>query len=67
MIVTQEWIDKISDEQGLTKGQTYLLNKWCKGEEYIGKEIPDFVGNFLKVCRGYREIPQHIKDFKGWV
>ena len=65
MQVTQELIDDISDEQGLTRGQVYLLTKWG-GSDYLGTEIPDVIGNFLKVCKGYREIPQYIKDFKGW-
>ena len=67
MIVTQEWLNEISDEQGLTNGQTYLLNKWCKSSDYIDKELSDLIGNFIKSCRGYRGIPQYIKDFKGWV
>ena len=67
MIVTQDWLNEISDEKGLTKGQLYLLKKWCKGDDHINKEIPDLVGHFLLMCRGYREIPQHVKDFKGWV
>jgi hypothetical protein len=25
------------------------------------------VANFLEHCRGYREIPQLVKDFKGWM
>jgi hypothetical protein len=45
----------------------YLLNKWCKGTDHVGKEIPELVGNFLRICKGYREIPQHVKEFKGWV
>lgn len=66
MQVTQELLDEISDEQGLTRGQVYLLDKWCDSTDHIGKEIPDVIANFLKVCKGYREIPQYIKDFKGW-
>lgn len=66
MLVTQDLLNEISDELGLTNGQTYLLKKWCKSDNYIGKDIPDVVGNFLKICKGYREIPQYIKDFKGW-
>ena len=67
MIVTSEWIEAISDERGLTKGQKYLLDFWCKDHQYVDKDIPDQVANYLVHCRGYREIPQHIKDFKGWV
>ena len=67
MIVTQEWLNEISDEKGLTKGQMYLLKKWCKSDDHVGQEIPDNVGAFLVHCKGYREIPQRVKDFKGWV
>ena len=66
MQVTREWIDQISDEQGLTKGQQTLLNIWCKEVPYVGKNIPDQVADFLVHCRGYRKLPQAIKDFKVW-
>lgn len=67
MHITQDWLNEIADDQGLTKGQVYLLQKWTGGSEYVGAAIPDVVANFLQFCRGYREIPQHIKDFKGWM
>jgi len=67
MEITREWIDQISDEQGLTNGQQQLLSIWCKEHPYVGKLIPDQVANFLLHCRSYRGIPQHVKDFKGWV
>ena len=66
MEITREWLDQISDEQGLTKGQQNLLLIWCKDHPFVGKVIPDHVAHFLQGCRGYREIPQHVKDFKGW-
>jgi hypothetical protein len=25
------------------------------------------VAHFLEHCRGYREMPQHVRDFKGWI
>jgi hypothetical protein len=25
------------------------------------------VAHFLEHCRGYREMPQHVRDFKGWL
>ena len=67
MHITQDWLNEIADDQGLTKGQVYLLQKWTGGSEYVGAAIPDVVANFLRLCRGYREIPQHVKDFKGWM
>lgn len=65
MQITQDWLEEIQDEDGLTKGQEFLLKKWV-GEDLVGKELPDQVANFLMHCRGYREIPQYIMDFKGW-
>ena len=67
MQVTREWLDQISDERGLTNGQQKLLNIWRKGVPYVDKLIPDQVAIFLAHCRGYREIPQHVKEFMGWV
>jgi hypothetical protein len=66
MEITREWLDQISDEQGLTKGQQQLLSVWCKEPPYVGKVLPNEVANFLEHCRGYRQIPQSVKDFKGW-
>jgi hypothetical protein len=43
-----------------------LLDIWCKDYPYVDKEIPDQVGHFLEHCRGYREMPQILRDFKGW-
>jgi hypothetical protein len=66
MQITREWLDQISDLQGLTRGQQKLLTIWCKAAPYVGKLIPDGVAHFLEHCRGYREMPQHVRDFKGW-
>jgi hypothetical protein len=66
MQITREWLDLISDDQGLTNGQKKLLAIWCKSEPYVDKLIPDNVAHFLEHCRGYRRIPQHVLDFKGW-
>lgn len=67
MRITREWLDEISDDKGLTKGQQQLLTKWCSELPYVGKEIPDQVAHFLSGCRGYREIPQYIKESNGLV
>jgi len=66
MQITREWLDQISDLQGLTRGQQKLLTIWCKDAVYVDKLIPDGVAHFLEHCRGYREMPQHVRDFKGW-
>ena len=67
MQITREWLDLISDDHGLTNGQQKLLTIWCKSEPYVDKLIPDRVAHFLEHCRGYRKMPQHVKDFKGWI
>jgi hypothetical protein len=66
MQISREWLDLISDDQGLTHGQQKLLTIWCKAAPYVDKLIPDGVAHFLEHCRGYREMPQHVRDFKGW-
>jgi hypothetical protein len=67
MQITQEWLQEIQDDQGLTKGQEYLLYKWTKESDWVGKEIPDQVASFLVHCKGYRELPRYVKEFKGWI
>lgn len=67
MIITTGWLSSIMDEQGFTWGQVYLLKKWAGEDLWQGKEIPDQVANFLEHCKGYRRIPDRIKDLKGWV
>jgi hypothetical protein len=52
--ITREWIDLISDEKGLTNGQQHLLDHWAKGSPYVGKFIPQHMGEFLEKCKGYR-------------
>lgn len=62
--VTEDWLKKVSDEEGLTKGQEYLLWKWCLTEPWIGKQIPDQVAHVIGTCRGYRGMAQEIKDLR---
>ena len=52
--VTGDWLDRIGDDCGLTKGQEALLNKWCDGPLFVGRLIPEQVAYFLERCRGYR-------------
>ena len=52
--ITRDWLDLISDEKGLTDGQQHLLNHWAKGAPYVGKFIPQHIGQFLEKCKGYR-------------
>ena len=66
MEITESWLEEVSDEEGLTKGQEYLLWRWCITEPFVGKSIPDDVAKFIGYCRGYRGIPEHVRQFKGW-
>lgn len=59
MLVTAEWLEQIRDEQGLTRGQTALLERW---DATPGKLIPEDVGHFILQCRGYRGMPQDLRD-----
>ena len=65
MWITREWLDSVSDEQGLTNGQQELLMIHCGGHPFVGKEIPDFVANFIEKCKGYRGMSQELKDLIG--
>ena len=58
--ITREWINLISDEKGLTDGQQHLLNHWAKGAPYVGKFIPQHIGEFLEKCKGYRGITNEL-------
>lgn len=60
MQITQEWLDSITDEKGLTNGQVKLLDIWCRGS-YVGADIPLFVANFLWHCKGYRGMSEELK------
>ena len=68
MRVTEEFIASIQDEHGLTKGQQYLLSYWLdlsKKMHYVGYEhIPDQAANYLMLCKGYRAMPQRLRDWR---
>ena len=57
--VTEEWLGHISDEQGLTRGQTALLKRWRDANDLI----PEQVAHFLEGCRGYRN--KTCQDWRG--
>lgn len=64
MQITQEWLDSISDEDGLTRGQLKLLEIWKERQAYVGYDmLPDQVAVFLEGCRGYRGMPQSLRDW----
>ena len=68
MVVTDEFIESLKDERGLTKGQLYLLRLWIKRSEqmyFVGHLcIPDQVAHFLSHCKGYRKMPDWLRDWK---
>lgn len=63
--ITREWIESVSDEKGLTPGQQKLLDIWCKGAPYVGKQIPDFVVAFISKCKGYRGPDRDLSAFRA--
>ena len=64
MEIDRDWLDRVGDEKGLTRGQVELLDIWCKGVPYVGKMILDEVGMFIEKCRGYRPTAEEIKLIK---
>jgi hypothetical protein len=55
--ITREWLDSISDEHGLTKGQQVVLTNLTGEPPYVGKCITAQQANFLMYCKGYRPKP----------
>ena len=66
--ITEEWLQMVSDEQGLTRGQVQLLDIHA-GKPYIGKVLSPFVAHHISKCTGYRgltaEERQRLAAFKG--
>lgn len=58
--VTPEWLASLADDQGLTRGQTKLLEIWC-GPEPAGKQIPVDVATFIEKCKGYRGMSEAVR------
>ena len=55
--ITREWLDSVSDEKGLTKGQQVVLTNLTGEPPYVGKFITVQQANFLMHCKGYRHKP----------
>jgi len=49
-LVEQGWLDSVTPESGLTKGQKYLLDKWGS----VGSTIPTIVANCIASCKDYK-------------
>jgi hypothetical protein len=64
MQITEEWLESIKDEQGLTLGQQKLLDIWAKRQHFVGYDmLPDQVAHVIATCKGYRGMSQRLKDF----
>ena len=66
MFISREWLDSISDDQGLTNGQQKLLLIWCKELPFVDKHLPDHVAAFLEKCKGYRGMSDELKAWLGY-
>ena len=66
MQVTREWLDQVSDEQGLTRGQQELLKIHLGAPPYDGQMLDDFVARFIEKCRGYRGLTADQKALADW-
>lgn len=64
MMITRDWLDQVSDESGLTKGQQQLLTIWCESVPYVGKLIPDEVAQFIEKCKGWRKTAQEVRALR---
>lgn len=63
MQITEEWMEKIGDKDGLTKGQLQLLEIWEKRQGFVGYGyLPDQVAHVIETCRGYKGMPEHIRE-----
>lgn len=61
MLITREWLDEVSDEQGLTKGQQELLKIHLGDPPYVGRELGNYIAFFIGECKGYRGMPKDVK------
>lgn len=60
--ITREWLDEVSDENGLTRGQQQLLQIHLGEPPYVGREIDPFVHRFIGKCKGYRGMSKELRD-----
>ena len=61
MKITGDWLDKVVDDKGMTRGQMKLLAIHTQGAPYIGQEIPDAVAHAIEQCRGYRGMSEEVQ------
>ena len=63
--ITREWLDSISDDKGLTRGQQQLLSIHCGDAPYVGKTLDGFVARFVEKCKGYRGMTPELRQMLG--
>lgn len=69
MQISREWLDLISDDQGLTNGQQKLLTIWCKAAEKAGEfpvtftSIPEINRTFTGIDYVDKLIPDRVAHF----
>ena len=68
MQITEEWLEGIKDEEGLTRGQLKLLEIWEKRWNFACYGfLPNQVAHFIEGCKSYRgEGLERIKQLQGW-
>ena len=65
MQITDEWLDSIKDDKGLTRGQQMLLAVWADRLKYVGfGHLPDNVARFIEICKGWRKTPTEVKAMR---
>lgn len=63
MEITEEWLESIKDDQGLTNGQTHLLDVWKSRLHFVGYGmLPDIVGKYIESCKGWRGMPLEVRE-----
>jgi len=66
MQITQEWLESIQDDQGLTNGQKQLLSIWKARLHFVGYDhLPDQVAHVIETCKDYRGMPNNVAGFVG--
>lgn len=63
MQITEEWLESIKDDKGLTNGQKIIMDEWARRLAFVGYgHLPDQAARFLLKCRGYRCMPPEARN-----
>lgn len=66
MQITDDWVESVKDDKGLTNGQKQLFAIWEKKQAFVGfGHLPDQVAHTIETCKGYRGIPSHVRELIG--